>query len=156
MLLRIIAISLLTAFLIPPQSNQHPDGNHSGKRRFARAPRNASSSDYLHFVARLREAGASVRTTRERVQQPFFSVSARIININDEGVQVFIYSNPSIADEQAKLISPNGMTVGTTKPSWMAPPHFFQNGKLLVLYVGANESVLKVLQTTLGSKVAGS
>jgi hypothetical protein len=37
----------------------------------------------------------------------------------------------------------------------MAPPHFFRSGKLIVLYVGANESILKVLQASLGAQFAG-
>lgn len=78
------------------------------------------------------------------------------MNINDEGVQVFRYATDAAAANQAKQVAGDGMTIGTSKPSWMAPPHFFRSGKFIVLYVGTNESILKVLQTALGSQFAGS
>jgi hypothetical protein len=114
-----------------------------------------SPKEYTRLIARLRAQGASARSTRERVQQPFFSVPGRIMTVNNEAIQVFEYSNAATTESQAKRVSPDGKTIGNSKPSWMAPPHFFKSGNLIVLYVGANESTLKVLRTTLGPQFAG-
>lgn len=93
--------------------------------------------------------------TKEKVSQPFSSVSGRIVKINREGVQVFEYPWPSAVDADAKQVSADGTTIGTSKPSWMAPPHFFKSGKFLVLYVGGNQTVLNVLRGALGGQFAG-
>jgi hypothetical protein len=118
-------------------------------------PGSKSPKEYARLIAKLRAQGASARSTRERVRQPFFSVPGRIMTVNSESIQVFEYSNSATSENQAKRVSPDGKTIGNSKPSWMAPPHFFKSRNLIVLYVGANESTLKVLRATLGPEFAG-
>jgi hypothetical protein len=115
-----------------------------------------SSKELLSLMKKLRAQGASVELTRERIRQPFFSSPARIVNINGEPVQVFEFPQASAAGKEAMLVSPDGMTVGTSKPSWMAPPHFFKSGRLLVLYLGTDPQMLKILHGALGKQFAGA
>lgn len=115
-----------------------------------------SATELRRLVKKLRSQGARVKLTGERVEQPFFSVPARILNINGVGVQVFQYSSVSAAHKEALLVSSDGMTVGTSKPSWMAPPHFFRNGRLIVLYLGTDPTILKTLHGALGKQFAGA
>lgn len=120
------------------------------------AARSKASHDLTQLITKLRHGGARVALTKEKISQPFFAVSGRIIKINGEAVQVFHYPRPSAADADAKKVSADGSSIGTSKPSWMAPPHFFRSGKFLVLYIGGNETVLNVLQGALGSQFAGA
>lgn len=39
---------------------------------------------------------------------------------------------------------------------WIAPPHFYKKGQLIVLYAGVNISVIHILEASLGSQFAGS
>jgi hypothetical protein len=153
---KLIAILLLSASLIPGQSNRHRHSVNAVKRHSSKPTRARASTEYLRLINRLRSAGATVKLTDERVRQPFFSVSGKIFSINEEGVQVFEYASASAAEDQAKRVTPDGMTIGTSKPSWMAPPHFFMSGKSILLYVGTTESILKVLQASFGRQFAGS
>lgn len=114
-----------------------------------------TSSEYLRLIAKLDARGALVKSTRERVRQPFFSVSGRIMRVNDEPIQVFEYSNSTTTESQAKRVNPDGKTIGNSKPSWMSTPHFFKSQKLIVLYVGDDQTVLKALQAELGDQFAG-
>jgi hypothetical protein len=114
-----------------------------------------STKELSRLIENLRAQGAKVRLTNEKVSQPFFSSTGRIININNEAIQVFQYTRAATAEDEAKRVSPDGMSIGTNKPSWMAPPHFFKSGKLIVLYVGNDPTVLKVLQTAIGNQFAG-
>lgn len=123
-------------------------GTHSASKALA-------TTELSKLLKSLRAKGATVVLTDEKISQPFFSSKARIITINGEGVQVFEYARASALEREVRRVSSDGMTVGTSKPSWMAPPHFFRRGKLIVLYVGANESILKVLQSSLGAQFAG-
>ncbi len=124
-------------------------------RRHSASKARATTTELSSLLKSLRAKGATAVLTDEKISQPFFSSQVRIININGEGVQVFEYARASALEREAKRVSSDGMTIGTSKPSWMAPPHFFKSRKVIVLYVGANESILKVLQSSLGAQFAG-
>jgi len=78
-----------------------------------------------------------------------------MIRVRGEDVQVFPYASAAAAQAQAALVSRNGSTVGTTKLHWIGPPHFYRQGRLLVLYVGSDDQVLKALDAVLGRQFAG-
>lgn len=113
------------------------------------------SKELARLIKKLRAQKARVALTTERVEQPFFSPSALIVNINDQAVQVFEYSHVAEADKEAKLVSADGMTIGGIKPFWIAPPHFFKGGRLIVIYVGNDSVILKLLHRVLGGQFAG-
>jgi len=75
--------------------------------------------------------------------------------VHGEDVQVFEYANAAAADAEAAPISRDGMAVGTRKIFWVGPPHFYKQGRILVLYVGDNDKVLKPLEAVLGPQFAG-
>lgn len=110
--------------------------------------------DYASLVDNLRAAGISVEPEGE-VDQPFFSVEGMMIKVRGEDVQVFQYADAAAAAAQAALVSPDGSAVGTAKLHWIGPPHFYQRGKLVVLYVGDQGEVLKALEAALGRQFAG-
>ena len=70
-------------------------------------------------------------------------------------LQLFEYSSASAASADASRISPDGSGTATTKISWVAPPHFFLKGRVLVLYVGNDPAVFNVLKSLLGPQFAG-
>ncbi len=111
-------------------------------------------TDYTSLVDNLRATGASVNPVGE-VQQPFFSVKGLVIKVNDNDVQVFEYSDATAAENEAKSISPDGSSVGTSMPFWVAPPHFYKVEKLIILYVGENEDTIGILESVLGPQFAG-
>ena len=151
----IVSLLLLNGFLFfGPSADARPIGLPANTGNFHVLP-SKSPKGYARLIGKLRAQGVSARSTRERVRQPFFSVPGRIMTVNDEAIQVFEYSNPATSESQARRVSADGNTIGNSKPSWMASPHFFKDGNLIVLYVGSNESILKVLRTTLGPQFAG-
>jgi len=111
-------------------------------------------TDYASLIDNLHAAGIIVKPGGE-VVQPFFSVQGKIIKVHGEDAQVFQYAHETETDAQSAQVSPDGSTVGTTKIHWIGPPHFFKRGKLLVLYVGDNNKVLKALESALGRQFAG-
>jgi len=106
------------------------------------------------LVDHLEAAGATV----ERVgtlSQPFFTPEGQVINVNSQDVQVFEYENESDAGVEADLVSPDGSSVGTSMMSWLATPHFYTSGKLVVLYVGDQNDTIELLNGVLGPQIAG-
>lgn len=114
----------------------------------------ASATDYASFVESLRAARASVKAEGS-VEQPFFSVTGKVISLYGEPVQIFEYRNSARADRDAARVSADGRTVGTTKPHWLGPPHFFKKDRLIVLYLGDDAKVLRALESRLGRQFAG-
>jgi hypothetical protein len=114
----------------------------------------SSDADFDSLVKSLRAAKIPVER-EEEVEQPFFSVKAKVILLYGDPVQIFEYPSSARADAEATLVSSNGRTVGTAKPLWIAPPHFYKKDKLLVLYLGRNEKVLQALEAQLGRQFAG-
>ncbi|MDQ3260220.1 MAG: hypothetical protein M3Q00_05450 [Pseudomonadota bacterium] len=112
------------------------------------------ATDYASLIDDLRTAGVSVEPDGT-VDQPFFSVKGRMIKIGGEDVQVFQYSHAAAADAQAALVSTDGSAVGTSKLHWVGSPHFYKKGKLLVLYLGDDDKVLKALDAVLARQFAG-
>ncbi len=110
--------------------------------------------DYISLFDNLRAAGAIVEPAGE-VSQPFFSVKGNAITVNGENVHVFEYADAATANTEAALVSPSGSPVGTSSPRWIATPHFYKAGRLIVLYVGDDTAVINVLEAVIGSQFAG-
>jgi hypothetical protein len=111
-------------------------------------------TDPASLISQLRAAGESVELVGE-VDQPFLSVTGTMIKLQGEDVQIFQYSSANEMEAQAALISPDGTAVGTRKIHWIGSPHFFKQGRILVLYVGNNKKVENALEAVLGRQFAG-
>jgi plastocyanin len=112
------------------------------------------TEDHVSLVNNLRATGATVELAGD-INQPFFSVEGSAITVNGENVQVFEYSDDTTAKAEAETIAPDGSSIGTSIVSWVAPPHFYQKDRIIVLYVGTNQGVLNFLEQALGAQIAG-
>ena len=110
--------------------------------------------DCQQLIDDLRFSGEDVEEGGD-VRQPFFDVTGRSITVNGNGVQVFEYPSFDDAPAAAAGIGPDGSTIGTTSVMWIAPPHFYSSGMLIVLYVGDDDDLRDLLEGTLGSQIAG-
>lgn len=110
--------------------------------------------NFNDLVGRLQANDANVETNGT-VSQPFFTPEGQIIAVNGQDVQVFEYDSEAAANAEADLVSPDGSSVGTSMMSWMATPHFYKSGKLIVLYVGDQAATIELLEEVLGAQFAG-
>ena len=83
------------------------------------------------------------------------TVKGQVIKVNGEDVQVFEYTDAAAAKVEAAIVSPDGGSIGTSMVTWVAAPHFYKTGKLIVLYVGDNQTTIAALETALGPQFAG-
>ena len=102
----------------------------------------------------LRAAGFTVRDAGT-VEQPFFSVPAHVLVVNDEDLQLYEFSSAAEAEQAAAQVGANGMTIGTSSMSWMAPPHFFRRDRTIANYLGRNPKLLAELEKMFGPQFAG-
>ena len=69
--------------------------------------------------------------------------------------QAFEFASSEEADTVAETVSADGSSIGTSMVGWVAPPHFYKTGKLIVIYVGSDSDVIDALQEAMGSRLAG-
>ena len=113
------------------------------------------ATDYGSLIDALRAAGLNIEPAGE-VEQPFASVVGYVVKVNGDDMQIFEYPDETQADSDAKLISPDGGIIGnTTIIDWISTPHFYKQGRLMVLYVGENVELINTLEAVLGPQFAG-
>lgn len=150
------ALVSLCAIAAPAVADQTGRRTPAHARRHApRAGTARAVTDFKSLLTRLRAAGVHARVTGDEVEQPFFSVSGKMISIAGADVQVFEYATTADAARAAAPVSPDGSSVGGSKPMWIGDPHFFRSGRVVVLYVGDDAKVLRALTRALGKQFAG-
>lgn len=112
------------------------------------------AKDLKSLVAKLRSRRVTVKLGG-RVEQPFFSVPGRELNVDGNTIQVFEYKTAARAEADSRKISEDGSPIGTTMITWVGPPHFFKSGRLIVLYIGENTALINALGNALGRQFAG-
>ena len=120
-------------------------------------------TDYDSLVGYLEAEGFTVEVAGEG-QELYFSVPGTVLRVDGELVRAFEYADAHSAAKEAERISPDGSTVqvctdaglSATSLFWMALPHFYRSGKLIVLYVGWDAPLTEVLEAALGPQFAGS
>ncbi len=105
------------------------------------------------FMKALQDNGNTVEVSGS-IQQPFFSVPGQVIEVDGQELQVFEYPDTAAAAAEAGQISPTGSSIGTHMVTWIAPPHFYTRDRLIVLYVGEDESTTALLAEMLGEPLA--
>ena len=119
-------------------------------------PTGPNSAAMTQFVEALRARGHTVTVGGEIsvANNGFFSVPARQIQVNAGQVNAFEYSSGERATAEARMITHDANPSPTVLVSWVSTPHFYQQGALIVLYVGCLPDVLQALEATLGAPVA--
>jgi len=115
---------------------------------------NQMATNYASLVDNLKSTGASVEIG-ESVSQPFFTTQGQVIKLSGEDIQVFEYMNEEEAIKESMQVSKDGSSVGTTMISWIDTPHFYQTGKIIILYVGNNPEMIEILSEVIGPQFAG-
>lgn len=119
-------------------------------------PASASSEQFgtSELIEALHSQGVDAKVG-DSVEQAFFSVTGNFINLNEESVQVFEYESVEAMERDAARVDPDGGSIGTTMVTWVATPHFYKKGHIIVLYIGDNAEILKMFESILGPQFAG-
>ncbi len=117
------------------------------------------AEDLASLIAAL-EAQGMVVVEGDMLEQDFFAVAPQILKVENEDVQVFEFENDADAEAAANSVTGAGSMI--TLPDgrviqidWMSAPHWFQSGRLVVLYVGDNADILAALEAALGPQIFG-
>lgn len=106
------------------------------------------------FAAALQGAGLEV-VEAGSVDQAFFQVPGRLLNVSGYDVQVFEYADEAAREADSELIAPDGSSIGTSMVTWIAAPTFWAQGRLIVLGLGLDSEVAGSITEILGDPIAG-
>ena len=110
--------------------------------------------DWASLMTALQAAGATVEVG-DSITQDFFTPEGHILTVNGADIQVFEYETAEAMESEAAQVAPDGGSVGTSMMMWMDAPHFYKMGRIIVLYVGSDSTVLNLLTEVLGPQFAG-
>ena len=115
-------------------------------------------SDEAGLVDAFTARGLTVEAV-DTVRQPFLQVPGRVLVVRGGALampaelQVYPYPDAAAAAADAAAIGPDGQPA-TIMVTWIAPPHFFQRGPLLVIYLGDDPAALRLLTELVGPPFA--
>ena len=90
--------------------------------------------------------------------------TVHFLTVNGAKINVYEYATTQAAAQDAAHISPDGSTITRTDSSgsgqgvaidFIAPPHWFATGHVIVLYIGCDSTLMGHLQQVLGPPFAG-
>ncbi len=110
--------------------------------------------DQASLLNTLQAAGATVETG-DSITQEFFSPEGQTVKVNGADLQVFEYENSEAMEKEASQVASDGGSIGTSMVNWVDAPHFYKSGRIIVLYIGNNETVLALLEKIMGKQFAG-
>jgi len=113
-------------------------------------------TDYATLIDAIQSLGVLVQYVDEIAPEvSSFSVPIKVISVGGAEIQVYEFQTESDAQESSLMISEDGTEIGTSIIRWMDTPHFYTNGKIIVLYVGQNPEITNLLESFLGKQFAG-
>lgn len=121
------------------------------------------TTDYTTLLRYLRDSGASIAEEGE-IQEPFFAIEGRRVTVNESTIEVYEYTSAEAMESEANWVSSDGFSIRKEKEgdiwevcyvNWIASPHFYKAGRIIVIYVGDNNSIINLLENALGKQFAG-
>jgi hypothetical protein len=120
-------------------------------------------TDYSTLLRYLHDAGAFILEEGEIPQYGFLDIEGRRVTVNENTIQVYEYANATAMESEASCVSPDGFGVTKergdmgmhTEVSWIGLPHFYKAGRIIVIYIGDNDSIISLLENALGKQFAG-
>ncbi|RDJ31278.1 MAG: hypothetical protein DWQ18_03300 [Crenarchaeota archaeon] len=111
-------------------------------------------NDYVTFLEAINSRGLTFELI-ETVDDSSFSVPMKTLSISGIETHVYEFETEQDAQMASKTVSSDGTQIGNNVIRWMDTPHFYTQGKIIVLYVGQNPEITSLLDSLLGSQFAG-
>ncbi len=109
---------------------------------------------YDDFIEKLYSSGAAIEIT-DQITQPYLSIQGKVVMVNGKEVKVFEYPDAATLEAEASTISSDAGYMGATRVSWNDKPNFYKKGRMLVIYLGSDAEIMRILEGILGKMFAG-
>ena len=145
-------LAALTLAACAPAAGARPAESPQATEPPATVSPAAEIGEQAELITNLEAAGAQVEIG-ETLQESILSVAPQIIIVNGADVQVFEFEDEASREAASALISENGSEIGTSMVTWIDQPNFWAKGRLIVLYVGKEASMIDLLTRILGDPI---
>ena len=123
----------------------------------------AASVDIATLAQDMKHQADAHVVVKGYVGQFFLSVPGRLLMVNGGRVGIYEFEDAETASFEANRISPDGNTVSIspdgepirTELHYYGFPHFFLKDNMIGFYLGESEAVLRPLELTMGTQIAG-
>ena len=88
-----------------------------------------------------------------RVPAMPFSVPGQLFDVDAFEIAVREYADAAARAEEEETIAMGGWSVNNTPVEWIASPHYWSRGRVIVLYLGDNPTAIDLLNSTLGPEI---
>ena len=112
------------------------------------------SVDQADIIRALQAKGAVVGVSNVTVQQPFLSPVGRVLDVDGETVQAYVYADTAAATTEASAIYYDVDNGAWTQVVWQEAPHFYQVANTILIYDGDTPETLAVLDRAFGPPFA--
>ncbi len=94
-------------------------------------------------------------TVEQRGQIPAtpFSVPGQLFDVDAFEIAVREYADAAARAEEEETIAMDGWSVNNTPVEWIASPHYWSRGRVIVLYLGDDPTAIDLLNSTLGPAI---
>jgi hypothetical protein len=112
------------------------------------------------FAEALRGEGRVVSIINRESSAPApFDVPVQVLCVDDFAIRVYEYRSEAQRVVQSGGISADGSRISTRPgtfsiPEWIAPPHFFARGRVIVLHLGSSVGLDASLTRVLGATIS--
>lgn len=126
--------------------------NSDVESRLTMASPNAPVFELADVIDALSGVAATVEQ-RGRVPAMPFSVPGRRLAVDAFEIDVREYADVVARAEEEGTIAMGGWSVNNTPVEWIASPHYWSRGRVIVLYLGDNPRAIDLLNSTLGPAI---
>jgi hypothetical protein len=90
------------------------------------------------------------------VSQPLFPIGGTLINTGTDVIHIYEFPTRTGALDFEGLISSDGRKIGGKNLRWSNHAHFFRKDSLIILYIGIDRDLVRVLEDVAGPQFAGN
>lgn len=95
----------------------------------------------------------------KEVEKDFLPTTRKIMLIDKEVIDIYLYNSNSEVENEAKRIDDGGCMYSdgnkAINVSWASYPHFYKKGNIIVQYIGENQKIISDLKDIFGEQFAG-
>lgn len=107
------------------------------------------------FIKFMKKSGYKI-TNSKQVSGGILKGSLTAVEINNERIGIYEYKSSDEMEMDAKTISADGTFVGNGIYEWIAKPHFYKGGNIIISYIGDDKEIIEKISKFMGQQFAGA
>lgn len=106
------------------------------------------------FIKKVEDKGYKVENLKESSDKNYnLNGKADKLKINNDEITIFNYPDKESLDKEIEKMSNNSYLADGAKIDTDNPPQIYRSGKLLFIYNGKNQEIIKLLNDIIGTKI---